>query len=189
MMDAIKRVVGGFFDFLQGIVVFLAILVMIYLFIMSPQEINGASMEPSFHNGEYILTNKIEYKLRNPKRGDVVVFKSPKNKDIDYIKRILGEPGDRVALKGGSFYLNGVKLEEPYLSPDTYIGDGTYLREGSEIIVPEGRYFVSGDNRGHSSDSREFGPVPKEDFIGKAFLRYWPFSEAGVIRAPSYTLP
>jgi len=97
-MDLIKRVVGAIFDFLQGIVVILAIMVMIYLFIMSPQEINGASMEPNFHNGEYILTNKIEYKLKNPARGDVVIFKSPSNKEIDYIKRIIGLPGDTVSL-------------------------------------------------------------------------------------------
>ena len=188
-MDFIKKAVGAIFDFLQGIVVVLAIMVMIYLFIMSPQEINGASMEPNFQNGEYILTNKIEYKLSDPKRGDVVIFKSPRNKDIDYIKRIIGEPGDRVDLKGGVYSVNGIPLDEPYLAAGTYTAAGNYLREGSEIIVPEGKYFVSGDNRGHSSDSREFGPVSKEDFIGKAFLRYWPFSEAGVITAPSYRLP
>ncbi len=188
-MDAIKRAVGAFFDFLQGIVVILAIMVMVYLFIISPQEINGASMEPSFHNGEYILTNKIEYKLRDPKRGDVVIFKSPRNKDIDYIKRIIGEPGDRVGLKGGVFSVNGIPLDEAYVASGTYTAAGNYLREGSEIIVPEGKYFVVGDNRGHSSDSREFGPVSKEDLIGKAFFRYWPFSEAGMIAAPSYSLP
>ncbi len=187
-MDIIKKAIGAIFDFLQGIVVILAIMVMIYLFIMSPQEINGASMEPNLHNGEYILTNKIEYKLRDPKRGDVVIFKSPRNKDIDYIKRIIGEQGDRVALKNGSYYVNGMKLDESYLAPNTYIGGGNYLREGSEIIVPEGRYFVSGDNRGHSSDSREFGPIAKEDFIGKAFFRYWPFSQAGLITPPFYSL-
>lgn len=188
-MDVIKRVVGAVFDFLQGIVVILAIMVMIYLFVMSPQEINGASMEPNFHNGQYILTNKIEYKLRDPNRGDVVIFKSPRNKDIDYIKRIIGVPGDRVGLKGGSYYVNGEKLFEPYLAANTYISGVNYLREDSEIVVPKGRYFVSGDNRGHSSDSREFGPIPKEDFIGKAFFRYWPFSEAGVISNPLYSLP
>lgn len=188
-MDVIKRAVGAFFDFLQGIVVILAIMVMMYLFIVSPQEINGASMEPSFHNGEYILTNKIEYKLRDPKRGDVVIFKSPRNKDIDYIKRIIGEPGDRISLHSGVFSVNGIRVREPYLAPGTFTAAGNYLREGSEILVPEGKYFVAGDNRGHSSDSREFGPVAKEDFIGKAFLRYWPFSEAGMIVAPFYSLP
>lgn len=188
-MDFIKKAVGAIFDFLQGIVVILAIMVMIYLFIMSPQEINGASMEPNFHNGQYILTNKIEYKLREPKRGDVVIFKSPRNKDIDYIKRIIGEPGDRVMLKAGSYYVNGTRLNEPYLTPNTYISAGNYLREEYEVTIPKGQYFVSGDNRGHSSDSREFGPIPKDDFIGKAFFRYWPFSEVGVITAPSYSLP
>ncbi|MEK7543791.1 MAG: signal peptidase I [Patescibacteria group bacterium] len=187
-MGAIKSLFAAVFDFLQGIVVILAIMVMIYLFIMSPQEINGASMEPNFHNKEYILTNKIEYKLHNPKRGDVVIFKSPANKDIDYIKRIIGEPGDRISLKGGSYYVNGVKLIEPYLAPGTYISGGNFLREDREITVPTGKYFVSGDNRGHSSDSREFGPILKEDFIGKAFLRYWPFSEAGIISTPTYSL-
>jgi signal peptidase I len=188
IMDIIKRFFAFIFDFLQGIVVILAILVMVYLFIMAPQEINGASMEPNFHNGEYILTNKVLYKFREPVRGDVVIFKSPKNKDVDYIKRIIGLPGDTVGLLKNSLYVNGQKVEEPYLSPGIIIFGGSYLQEGSEILVPPGTYFVVGDNRPHSSDSREFGPIPKEDFIGVAFLRYWPFSEAGVIPHPTYSL-
>jgi len=187
-MNLIKRGVGAVFDFLQGIVVVLAIMVMIYLFVMSPQEINGASMEPNFHNGEYILTNKIEYKLKDPSRGDVVVFKSPRNKEIDYIKRVIGLPGDTVSLNDNALFVNGEKVDEPYLASDVVIFGGSYLREGEEIVVPEGMYFVVGDNRPHSSDSREFGPVPKEDFIGKALLRYWPFSEFLVIPQPDYNL-
>lgn len=187
-MRLIKGAVIAIFDFLQGIVVVLAIMVMIYLFIMSPQEINGASMEPNFHNGEYILTNKIEYKLKDPARGDVVVFKSPRNKEIDYIKRVIGLPGDTVSLHDNALYVNGEQVEEPYLTTGIVIFGGSYLREGEEITVPEGMYFVAGDNRPHSSDSREFGPVPKEDFIGKAFLRYWPFSKFTVISNPSYNL-
>ena len=118
-----------------------------------------------------------------------MIFKSPRNKDIDYIKRIIGEPGDRVMLKTGSYFVNGTRLNEPYLTPNTYSSGGNYLREEYEVTIPNGQYFVSGDNRGHSSDSREFGPIAKEDFIGKAFFRYWPFSEAGVITPPSYRLP
>ena len=186
MFDSIKRAVAAFFDFLQGIVVVMAIMVMIYFFIMSPQEINGASMEPNFHNGEYILTNKIEYKIIEPKQGDVVIFKSPRNKDIDYIKRIIGLPGDTVALRNNKIYVNDKPLEEGYLAPDIYIFGGSYLREGSEIVVPQGKYFVMGDNRPHSSDSREFGPIAKEDFIGKAILRYWPFGKTGLIKRPIY---
>lgn len=145
-------------------------------------------MEPNFHNGEYILTNKIEYKLHPPVRGDVVVFKSPRDKQIDYIKRVIGTPGDTVELKNNSFYVNGIKLDEPYLDSNIYIFGGSFLRENEQIIVPPGKYFVSGDNRPHSSDSREFGVVPLEDFIGKALLRYWPFTKAGIIERPHYTI-
>jgi signal peptidase I len=188
-MDFIKRAIAAIFDFLQGIVVILAIMVMIYLFIMSPQEINGQSMDPTFHNGEYILTNKVEYKITDPKRGDVVIFKSPRNKEIDYIKRIIGLPGDRVRLTNNKYYINDVMLDESaYLASDIVVFGGTYLPEGQEITVPEGTYFVSGDNRPHSSDSREFGPIAKEDFIGKALFRYYPFDRVGAIIRPNYSL-
>jgi signal peptidase I len=187
-MDVIKRAIFAIFDFLQGIVVILAIMVMIYLFIMSPQEINGQSMDPTFHNAEYILTNKIEYKITNPKRGDIVIFKSPRDKDIDYIKRIIGLPGDIVRISNNSFYINGKKLDESqYIKPEVYLYGGTFLPENQDFAVPEGKYFVIGDNRPHSSDSREFGPIGKEDFIGQAFFRYWPPQRLGFIAKPSYS--
>lgn len=186
-MEGIKRAIGAFFDFLQGIVVVLALLVMVYLFLISPQEINGASMEPSFYNGEYILTNKVLYKLREPLRGDVIIFKSPRNKEIDYIKRIIGIPGDIVRLENNMIFVNDAQIDEPYLSPGTTIFGGSFLQEGQEIVVPPGTYFVMGDNRPHSSDSREFGPVPMEDFIGVAFLRYWPFDKFGALPKVTYS--
>lgn len=187
-MESIKRIIAAIFDFLQGIVVVLAVLVMVYLFLVSPQEISGASMEPNFHNGEYILTNKILTKFRQPQRGDVVVFKSPKNKEVDYIKRIIGLPGDVVKLENNSFYVNGQKVDEPYLAADIIIFGGSYLQEGKEIVVPPGEYFVAGDNRPHSSDSREFGPIALEDFIGTVFFRYWPTSRIGTIPHPTYSI-
>lgn len=187
-MDRIKHAVAAFFDFLQGIVVVLALLVMVYLFIMSPQEINGASMEPNFHNGEFILTSKVLYKFRAPQRGDVVIFKSPGNKEIDYIKRIIGLPGDTVSLRDNAFYVNDQKVEEPYLAPNTPIFGASYLAEGQSVVVPEGSYFLAGDNRPHSSDSREFGPIAQEDFIGTAIFRYWPFSQMGSIPHPTYNI-
>lgn len=187
-MELLKRAVAAIFNFLQGIVVVLAIMVMIYLFIMSPQEIKGASMDPNFHNGEYILTNKLIFKLKEPRRGNVVIFKSPKNPEIDYIKRIIGLPGDTVSLRDNQFYINGIPLKESYIGSDVHLFGGSFLQEDAEIIVPSGMYFVVGDNRPHSSDSREFGPVPIEDFIGQAFFRYWPASEVGLIPQPSYVL-
>lgn len=188
-MNFIKRAVVVVFDFLQSIVVVMAIMVMIYLFVMSPQEIKGASMEPSFFDKEYILTNKILFKLRDPVRGDVVIFKSPANPEIDYIKRVIGLPGDTVSLRQNAIFVNSVKVEEPYLSPGITIFGGSYLRENQEVVIPQGKYFVLGDNRPHSADSREFGPIPKEDFIGKAFLRYWPFTRFGLIPRVFYRFP
>ena len=142
-MDSLKRAVAAIFDFLQGIVVFLAIIVMVYLFLFSPQEINGQSMEPTFFNTELIITNKFIYKINPPQRGDVVIFKSPRNKEVDYIKRVIGLPGDTVKLVNNIYYVNGVKLDEPYLRPNTQTSGGSYLREGEEAIIPEGQYFVS----------------------------------------------
>ncbi len=187
-MEMVKKAVSSFFDFLQGIVVFMSILVMFYLFIVSPQEINGASMEPNFHNAELILTNKIAYKMADPVRGDVIILKSPNNKDVDYIKRVLGLPGDTVKLVANVFYINNQPIAEPYLAPETVTMGGSSLHEGEEITVPEGRYFVAGDNRQHSSDSREFGTIPFEDVIGKAILRYWPPSKAGIIPPVTYDI-
>ena len=100
-MDKIKETISSIFDFFQGIVVFMAMLVMVYLFLFSPQEINGQSMFPTFYDKELLITNKIVYKLNKPKRGDIVIFKSPRNKEIDYIKRVIGLPGDEVTLNWG----------------------------------------------------------------------------------------
>lgn len=186
-MERIKQAVAAFFDFLQGIVAIAAIMVMIYLFIMSPQEISGSSMTPTFTNGEYILTNKVLYRFTLPKRGDVVIFKSPKNKDVDYIKRVIGLPGETIRLEGGMFYINDVPLIEHYDYNKPVFGE-SYMHEGDEIVIPEGQYFLIGDNRPGSSDSREFGPVPLEDFIGKAFLRYWPTTKTGLVKQGTYTL-
>lgn len=187
-MELLKKAIAVFFDFLQSIVVVMAVMVMIYLFVISPQEISGLSMFPTFNNGEYILTNKIEYKLHEPSRGDVIVFKSPKNKDIDYIKRIIGLPGDTVMLESNTFYVNGEVYPEPYIGPEIVTYGGSYIQEGVEVTIPEGYYFAVGDNRPHSLDSREFGPIPKEDIIGKALLRYFPFDKFTIIKSPAIAL-
>ncbi len=186
-MDAIKRAVAAIFDFLQGIVAIAAVLVMIYLFIMSPQQVSGHSMEPNFQDGDYILTNKIIYKVVEPKRGDIVIFKSPMNQDIDFIKRVIGLPGETLELKDQHYYINGKVLDEPYQYNKPVYG-GSFLHENEPVEIPPNMYFVSGDNRPGSSDSREFGLISKDAFIGQAFLRYWPVSSAGLIPHPVYQI-
>ena len=186
MLFLFRRLFQFFFDILESIVVALAIFVVIYLFLFQPHQVKGASMEPNFHDGEYILTNKFEYRFSRPRRGDVIVFKSPQNPDIDYIKRIIGLPGDRVKLLNNHYFINSIQLDESYLSPTLYTYQGSFLREGDEISVPENHYFVSGDNRPRSSDSREWGTIDRSAIIGKSQLRYWPFNRFGLIPPANY---
>ncbi len=181
MIGAAKRVLGVFWEFIEAVVFALAIFVIIYLFLFQPNQVKGSSMATTFEDNEYILTDKISYRLNNPQRGDVIVFKSPRNQEVDFIKRIIGLPGDRIRIWGGRVYLNGQLLDEPYLSPGTVTSSGLFAREGLTITVPPGEYFVMGDNRSHSSDSREWGTVTRDEFIGKVFFRYFPFTRFGPI--------
>ncbi|MBI2617035.1 signal peptidase I [Candidatus Gottesmanbacteria bacterium] len=188
IVRAIKKLISLFLDFLETIVVALSIFVVVYLFIFQPHEIKGSSMEPNFFNNEYILTDKISYRFGEPKRGDVIILKAPKNPDIDYIKRVIGLPNERLKVQNGFVYINGEQLLEPYISETTNLFPGSYMQEGVEITVPEGFYFVMGDNRQHSSDSREFGPISSDLIIGRAFLRYWPPKQFGPLEAVRYSL-
>lgn len=182
-------------DFLQSIVVAISICIVIYLFIAMPNKIEGESMEPNFYNGEIILTNKLSKWFNDTvigdklnleyERGDVIVFQKP-NHD-DFIKRIIGLPGDEVNIKEGKVYINGEQLNElGYLNKSVQTPGGAFIEEGeSSREVPQGHYFVLGDNRTRSHDSRtvDIGFV-KEDWIkGKVILRYWPIDTFKVIRA------
>ncbi len=183
MISKILKAIGIFIlDFFETVVLAAVIFLLVYLFLWQPHRIKGRSMEPNFHDVELILTNRVSYRIREPQRGDVVVFRAPMREDRDYIKRIIGLPGDKVMVKEGRVYINGKLLEEPYLPSNVYTKPGFYLSEGVEKIVPPRSYIVMGDNRDHSSDSREWGPVPFRNIIGKAWLRYWPLSKAGMIK-------
>ncbi|RJR15571.1 signal peptidase I [Candidatus Microgenomates bacterium] len=186
LLIAFNSVFRFFFDILESIVVALAIFVVVYLFLFQPHQVKGASMEPNFHDGEYILTNKFQYHFEAPKRGDVIVFKSPQNPDIDYIKRVIGLPGDRIKLIDNHFYINGTKLEEVYIDAELFTYNGQYLKDNTEVIIPQDYYFVAGDNRPRSSDSREWGPIERSSIIGKSQFRYWPFDRMGLIKSTAY---
>lgn len=171
-----------FLDFLETIVVSLAIFALVYLFLFQPHQVDGQSMEPNFSNGEYILTDKVSYRIGDPKRGDVVVFHSPQDERVDFIKRVVAVPDDEVMLKGGYLYLNGEKQDESYIKDPGAVSPGRFLRDGASVTVPPGQYMVMGDNRLHSSDSREWGFVTKGGIVGRAFFRYWPIDEFGLIK-------
>jgi len=137
-------------------------------------KVEGDSMFPNLHNGEYILVNKIDYMLRSPHRGDIIVFQAvPAHQpDKDFIKRVIGLPGETVAVHDQSIYINGKRLDEPYIQP-LYRPTYTY----PTTKVPSGDYFVLGDNRNNSQDSHLWGMLPRRYIIGKAWISYWPPSD------------
>jgi signal peptidase I len=139
--------------------------------------IEGQSMEPNLHDGEYVLIDKISYRVHPPERGDVVVFARPNERD--FIKRVIGVPGDTVEVRGGQVWVNGRALDEPYISQPT-------RSEMGPTTVAPGSYFVMGDNRNNSSDSRAFGAVSQDDIVGRAWLVYWPPSDWSVVPHHTY---
>lgn len=183
-MNLIKSVIKFVMEILETIVFIGSLFIVVYLFIMQPNQVKGASMEPTFQSGDYIFTSKITYKFRPIKRGDVIVFKSPKNPDIDYIKRIIALPGDTLLVDNGTVYVNNNQVNENYISEQTNLWNGGYIREGESVTIPEEDIFVMGDNRPRSSDSREFGPIPIDNVIGNVFYRYFPSSKMGIIKNP-----
>ncbi|MBM3205632.1 signal peptidase I [Candidatus Shapirobacteria bacterium] len=182
-MGFFRKIGTIFLDVIETVVIALAIFVIIYLFLFQPHQVRGSSMYPNFHDADYLLTDKISYRLNKPKRDDVVIFKAPKNEEYDYIKRVIGLPGEKIAVnEQNQVLINGEILDEAnYLTVETKTFGGTFLEIGETVTVPEDNYFVLGDNRSHSSDSRDWGFVPLKNIIGKGWFRYWPFSRMGLI--------
>lgn len=185
LVTILRKIYSFFIDILQTLLLAAAVFLVIYVFLFRPFQVNGNSMYPNYSNNEYILTSIIGLRFENPKLGDVIVFKAPLDPDKDYIKRVIGTPGDKVFIKNGSVYLNGKMLNESsYLDSSIKTYEGTFLKENQEVVVSKEEYFVLGDNRPYSSDSREWGFVSKKDIIGESFFVYWPVKAIGVIKNP-----
>ncbi len=181
-MDLLKKLGTTVFDFIQGFVIMGAILVPVYMFLINPaHRVTGNSMFPTYKDGELLFTEKVSYYFRQPKAGEVIVFESPKDPNYDYIKRIIAVPNDSLKIVNNAFYVNGEKLIEDYIPKENILMPGSRLQEGVEITIPENEFFVSGDNRLHSSDSREFGTIKRSTIKGHAFLRYWPLNRLTLI--------
>ncbi len=139
--------------------------------------VDGASMEPTLQSGEFVIVNKLAYLFGEPTTGDVIVFHFPRDPDQEYIKRIIGLPGDRVEIKNGEVYVNDQVLDEDYIAASPVYED--------ILEVPGDSLIVLGDNRNNSSDSHNWGPVPLDYVIGKAIFVYWPPTEWGVLNQPT----
>ena len=180
--------IGSFiYSFTETVLISLVLAIVLYLFIMTPHEVVGNSMHPTYKNGEFLMANKISYKFSEPQRGDVVIFKYSDTQD--FIKRIIGIPGDKVMIKDGRIYINDELLDESNYLEDTVVSNGgSYIHEGQTITVNEDQYFVCGDNRTNSSDSREFGPIDVSKIKGKAWIVFFPFSEFRLVQHETYPL-
>lgn len=169
------------YEFVEAFVFSASVFVVVYLFLMQPHQVKGNSMHPTFKDKEYLLTEKISYNRSDPSFGDVIVFKAPIKENYDFIKRVVALPGETVMVEKGHVYINDKLLDEYYLSDDIVTNAGEFLTEGESYVVNTGEVIAFGDNREHSSDSREWGPVPNENIVGRVFFRYWPAGTIGVI--------
>lgn len=173
---------GGYFiEFFETIVVFGAIFASIYLFVAQFHKVQGNSMVPTMHSGDYLITEKLSYRFRSPEVGEIIVLKNPRDESQDFIKRIIAVPGDTIQVSDNAVYRNSEALKENYLPSGTLTRAGAFLTEKAVIKAGSNQYFVLGDNRDHSSDSRDWGPVTKEEIVGRALFRYWPLPDIGLL--------
>ncbi|MGC2235594.1 MAG: signal peptidase I [Pyrinomonadaceae bacterium] len=175
---------------LRDIILIIAVFVLLGVFVAQPVVVEGTSMLPQLHDGERLLVNKlVYYKFKNVswghiERGDVVVFWYPKEPDKSYVKRVIGLPGEIVEIRSGKVYIDGTQLSEPYLDTE----HNQNLPNYPSKKVDEHYFFVMGDNRDNSSDSRIWGLVPEKYIYGKAFFRYWKPSNIGFINHGEYNI-
>jgi len=171
-------------EFVQAIAIAAVLSFFIITFVMQSFVVEGSSMYPTLSDRDRLFVNKFIYRFREPQRGEIIVFRYPADPSRNFIKRVIGIPGDRVAVSGGVVYVNGVPLDEPYINEPMR---GTY----PERVVPKNTVFVLGDNRNHSQDSREpsVGFVPYEYIVGEAFVRYWPLTRLSIVDSAGFVDP
>ncbi len=174
------------FDLVKIVTISLAIIIPVRYFLIQPFYVQGSSMEPNFYTSEYLIVDEISYRFEEPERGDVVVFKYPKNPQEYFIKRVIGLPGDSIEFKDGKIFIyndtykDGVVLDEKYLPSNRE----TYSNGRNELVkLGSNEFFMLGDNRNSSKDSRVFGPVKRDLIVGRVMLRAWPFK---IFKTPIY---
>ena len=157
---------------------FFSILVTLFiiLFVYQPVKVEGGSMEPGLEDQERIFINKLVYHFESIERGDIIVFHYPRDTRKSFIKRVIGLPGDRIRIEFGRVYVNGVQLAEPYVP-----GDFQDVQSYPETLIPDNAYFVLGDHRSMSNDSRQIGPIMRSFIYGKAVFGYWPVEKLGIL--------
>ncbi|MFA5020471.1 MAG: signal peptidase I [Patescibacteria group bacterium] len=179
------RAISEFFwEMVRVAIISLVIILPVRYFLIQPFYVKGASMEPNFYDHEYLIIDEISYRFNQPARGDIVVFKYPKDPKQYFIKRVIGLPGEKIKIQDNNIYVNGAKLNETYLpeAVETILP----LRGYGDVALAADEYFLLGDNRNQSLDSRIFGPVKRDLIVGRTWIRGWPFGRITVFNTPEY---
>jgi signal peptidase I len=173
------------FEVIKIVILAVVIVLPVRYFLFQPFFVQGISMEPNFENGDYLIIDEISYRFREPERGEIIVFKYPKNPTQRYIKRIIGLPGETVEIKEGQVIIldeNGNQV----LDESEYLSENIETSGNIRVSLSEDEYFVLGDNRNFSSDSRRWGVLPKKYIVGKVYVRAWPFAALAKFETPAY---
>lgn len=185
-MPTMAKRFAGLIEVVKVVAIVFLSAIIIRTFVFQPFVVEGSSMEGNFHNGEYLFIEKVSYKLKNPHRGDVVVFRYPRDVRYNYIKRVIGLPGEKIQIKDGKVSIDGSLLNEDYLTTGQQTVVDGKPELNYEITLEDDQFFVLGDNRTHSSDSREWGPLDKQFIIGRSALVLYPQSSFRAIASPTY---
>jgi len=180
----VKMILYNFFNFLKTIALIVILAFIIRIFLIQPFIVEGQSMDPAFSDRDYLITEKVSYHFKDPVRGEVIIFHPPEDPNINYIKRVVGLPGDKIQIKDGGVYINGQRLIEPYLASNegTLVPNQTY----SSLTLNSNQFYVLGDNRNHSRDSRELGPIPRENIVSHVWFRLYPFNKIRTFSSVNY---
>jgi signal peptidase I len=181
-----KKTLSFVLEIAKIVIVALAIVIPIRYFLFQPFFVKGESMQPNFQNGDYLIIDEISYRFREPERGEVIVFKYPQNESQLFIKRVIGLPGEKVEINDNQIKITQVNGQLLDLKEISNLPSSIETSGNINITLENGQYFVLGDNRQFSYDSRRFGVVNRNEIIGKVFLRALPFSALGVFKTPEY---
>ena len=181
-----RKILSFIWEIAKIVIIALLIVVPIRYFIFQPFFVNGSCLEPNFNNGDYLIVDEITYRFRPPQRGEVIVFKYPNDPSQRYIKRIIGLPGETIEIAEGKVIIYSNQEGGKVLDESNYLSPSVFTSGDLRLTLSGNEYFVMGDNRGESADSRRWGALPGENIIGRALIRAWPFTAFAKIETPTY---
>lgn len=184
MPSAAKDTLVFFWEVVKLVILAVAIVIPIRYFLFEPFVIQGSSMEPNFYERDYLIVDRLSYRLRAPDRGEVIVFNYPLDPSKKFIKRVIGLPGETVAIKDGQVTIT--KNGNSFALHESYLPAGLKAPDMNPYTLKDGQYFVLGDNRPYSSDSQDWGELPRANIVGKVEFRLWPLVDFAKIQAPNY---